>query len=72
MYMYPCMYVCVCVCICIYMYVCACMRVYVYMCICICVCIYTSPYVVFAAGLHAFTSVVEHYAWAGVYVRQVL
>ena len=50
-------YACICAYMCVYMYMC----MYIYESICS-----------FAAGLHAFTSVVERYAWAGVYVRQML
>ena len=33
---------------------------------------YTSPYAFFAKSRHAFTGVVAHHAYAGVYVRQML
>ena len=72
-YVYVSMYVCMCMCMYMYIYVCVCM----YACVCVHVYMYMCMYIYesicsFAAGLHAFTSVVEHYAWAGVYVRQVL
>jgi len=61
----------------IYMYIYTYIHIYMCVCVCVCVCMYICAYIyesicTFAAGLHAFTSVVEHYVWADVYVRQVL
>ena len=73
-----CVCVCICIHVCMYVYVYVYVYVYIYMCMHVsCVCVHAYVYMcmyiyksiyVSAERLHAFTGVVEHHAWAGVYV----